>query len=761
MGKKILCLSAGVAGGLAASFAAAEQPNVLIILADDLGYGDLSCYGAEKVKTPNLDRLAEQGLRFTNAHAPAAVCQPSRYAVMTGRYEWRRGKPWDGSYMFDDRHPTLQQVLGKGGYDTAAFGKWHNGWGLGPVDYNDAEVKPGPLESGFGYYFGTPRSHNEPPQVFMENRTMYKRNPSDPLRIIEHNEVVERGLMDWGWGLSEGAKAAHEARPEDEIDLIIAKRAAAFIAQRSQPKASSLKPKDSAVPFFLYVAFVAPHVPISPAKEFLGTSRAGVYGDYLHQLDAATGIVLDALEEQGLAGNTLVIFTSDNGGLYMPSAIEAGHRPNGLLLGQKTDAWCGGNQVPFIVRWPGKVPSGKTSAAFVSLTDIMATVTAAIGIETPRTAIDSLNQLPVFLNPDADSVRNEMIYTGIFGQGLYADGWVYYPFQGSGGMTAHPTQRWGQPFARMRTPNSDLHPDGTLKDNAPPAQLYNIRQDPGQTTNLYREHPERVQTMDKRLNEFLAPPEAPAGDGSTVLISPAAPQKTPVSWNAEVWGDPANFPASGNHYVHNNRNVWLLALGKNGEFPGVSLTLKNRASIWLSGGGALGTGVLILDGGQIQNRSDRNAAVLGRIRVVSRSTLLNISGSLELKTGLSGCGDLQIAAYQQSGSITVGGEDQGYTGNFVLEDSVKDGIRLSVEFGTAFQKAGLRFQNTNRSRLPILQLKGEMHFDSAQLPSRDGGTMDLKPGVYDAAALKANGVLEQSFEDRGGTLTVLRSCTEN
>jgi hypothetical protein len=501
---------------------------------------------------------------------------------------------------------------------------------------------------------------------------------------------------------------------------------------------------------------VAPHVPISPAKEFLGTSRAGTYGDYVQQLDAATGIVLNALEEQGLAENTLVVFTSDNGGLYMPSAIEAGHRPNGGLLGQKTDAWCGGNQVPFIVRWPGKVPSGKTSDAFVSLTDIMATVTAALGVETPETAIDSLNQLPVFLNPDADSVRNEMIFTGIFGQGLYADGWVFYPFQGSGGMTAHPTQRWGQPFARMRTPNSDLHPDGTLKDNAPPAQLYNIRQDPGQTTNLYREHPERVQTMDKRLDEFLAPPEATAGDGSTVLISPAAPAKAPISWNAEVWGDPANVPASGNHYVHNNRNVWLTALGKNGEFPGASLTLKDSASVWLSGGGPLGKGVLVLDGGQIQNRFDRNAVVLGRIRVDSSSNILNISGSLELMGGLSGSGDLQIAAFQNSGKVIVGGVDQGYSGTFVLGDSAKDGAGLDVQFSTAFPKAGLRFQTTNRSRMSVLQLKGNLSFVSVRLSAQNGGMIDLKPGTYDVAALKRAGVNPACLEDQGGTLTVLQ-----
>jgi len=732
--------------------AVAEPPNVVVILADDLGYGDVSCYGATKVSTPNIDALAEQGVRFTAAHAAAAVCQPSRYGVMTGRYEWRRGKTWDGSYMFSDKHPTLQQVLGKAGYDTAAFGKWHNGWGLGPVDYGDNEVKPGPLESGFGYYFGTPRSHNEPPQVFMENRTMYKRDPSDPLRIIEHSEVVKRGLKDWGWGLSEGAKAAHEARPEEEIDLIVAERAAEYL----RDKASSLKSKASSPPpFFLYVAFVAPHVPLSPAKRFLGSSRAGEYGDYLQQLDTSVGVVLDALKSAGLDENTLVIFSSDNGAVYMDSAIAAGHHQNGNLLGQKTDAWCGANQVPFIVRWPGKVPSGKTSGAFISLTDIMATVSAATGVEPPESAVDSLNQLPVFLNPDRDSSRKEMIYTGIFGQGLYSDGWVYYPFQGSGGMTAHPTQRWGQPYAKMGVTNSDLNPDGSLKADAPPAQLYNVRRDPGQTTNLYLENPERVATMKKRLNEFIAPPEAPVGDGSTVSISPDAPVKSPVSWNAEVWGTPAKVPAGGNHYVHDKNNVWLTALGKNGEFSGVSLTVRDNASVWLTDGGSLGKGILVLDGGQLQNRVGRNAVLLGRIRVDSASKIMNIDGNLELKTGLSGTGDLSIAAFQKSGtSVVMGGVDQGYRGTFVLADSAKDGVKLNVEFGTVFPNAGLNYQSGNVNRMPVLQLKGRLSFASVSMPSKNSGMINLEPGNYDAEALLKAGVAKEAVADCGGTLSV-------
>lgn len=734
-----------VVAAVSLSVFAAQKPNVVIILGDDLGYGDLGCYGATKVKTPNIDALAEQGVRFTAAHSPASVCQPSRYGVMAGRYNWRRGKPWDGTYMFEDKYPTLQQVLGKAGYDTAAFGKWHNGWGLGPVDYNK-ELKPGPLESGFDYFFGTPRTHNEPPQVFVENRHVVALDPNDPIRIIEHKEVVERGLKDWGWGLSEGAAAAHAARPQDKIDLIVADRAADYLRAR---------PKDQ--PFFLYVAFVAPHVPISPSPRFQGTSQAGQYGDFLQQLDYSVGVVLDALKDQGFDKNTLVIFSSDNGAVYMHSAVEAGHHQNGNLLGQKTDAWCGGNQVPFIVRWPGNVPVGKTSGAFISLTDIMASVSAATGVDLPKGAgQDSLNQLPVFLNPNAESIRTEMIYTGIFGQGIYSDGWVYYPFQGSGGMTANPSQRWGQSYQSTGMHNGDLNADGSLKDDAPPAQLYNVKNDPGQAVNLYRQNPERAATMQRRLDELIAPPEAPAGDGSTVSISPSAPVKAPISWNGEVWGEPGKVPTIGNYYVHDNKNVWLLALGQNGSFPGASLTLQKDASVWLTGGGALGKGVLVLDGGQIQNRVGRKAVVLGHVRVDSPSKILNIEGDLELKTGLAGSGSLLIESFKNSGTVTIGCMDQGYSGTFILADSAEDGAVLDVEFSEAFPQAGLAFQVANPSRMPVLLLKNDLKFASVAMPAATGGMINLKPGIYDAATLKGAGVSEQAFKNFGGMLRVIR-----
>lgn len=724
---------------------AAQKPNVVVILADDLGYGDLGCYGATKVKTPNIDAFAQQGVRFTDAHSPSGVCQPSRYAVMAGRYNWRRGKPWDGTYMFSEKHPTLQQMLGKAGYDTVMFGKWHNGIGHGPVDFNKT-LNPGPLDSGFDYFFGTPRSHNEPPQVFVENDRVVALDPNDPLRIIEHKEVEERGLKDWGWGLSEGAAAAHKARPEDEIDLIVAERAADYLKKRSKK-----------TPLFLYVAFVAPHVPLSPSEQFKGTSEAGVYGDFLQQLDAAMGTVLKALKNNGYDKNTLVIFTSDNGAVYMRSAVETGHRQNGELLGQKTDAWCGGNQVPFIVRWPGKIPMNRTSDAFMSHTDVMATVSAATGVPLPKGAAeDSLNQWPVWTNPSGESIRNEMVYTGIFGQGLYYKGWVYYPFQGSGGMTAHPTQVWGQSYKSTGMTNSDHHADGTLRANAPGAQLYNVKSDPGQTTNVYGQNPERISAMKARLDALIGPPKTPPGDGSTFSTSSNATKKAPVSWNNAVWGNPAQVPMSGNHYVHDQKDVWLLALGTNGPFPGKTLTLKNDASIWLTGGGMLGKGQLILDGGQIQNRySGRNAVLLGRVRVDAPSKILNIDGSLELKAGLSGEGDLSLSAFQQAGtSVIISGADQGYTGTFVLSDSAADEVALDVDFATAFPKAGLNFESRNSSRMPMLALKETLRFAEVSMPGENGGMVKLPNGTYRADDLKAAGVSGLAYRNLEGTLIV-------
>jgi hypothetical protein len=451
-----------------------------------------------------------------------------------------------------------------------------------------------------------------------------------------------------------------------------------------------------------------------------------------------------------------VIFTSDNGAVYMHSAVEAGHPQNADLLGQKTDAWLGGNQVPFVVRWPGRVPAGVESDALVSVTDIMATVAAATGTDLPPgSAPDSLNQLPVFVDPrSAEPSRNEMVLTGIFGQGILADGWVYYPFQGSGGMTAHPTQRWGQPYEKLGLVNSDHHPDGTRKEDAPPAQLYHLETDPGQTTNLYREHPERAAAMDERLQELLAPPEAPVGDGSTVRIAPTAPRRSPVGWNADIWGDPASIPARLNHYVSGDRDVWLLALGRHGPFNGESLLLRDNATVWLSGSGDLGEGVLVLDGGQVQVRSSGPASVTGRIRVESASRVLVVDGSLELAADLAGTGDLELATYRGSTGATVSGEGREFSGDFVLAGSGADGATLEVAFARPYPGAGLRFQPVPPARRPLLVLSGDLHFASAILPGADGGTVNLLPGLYEAADLREEGVALDAILDQGGSLRI-------
>ena len=236
----------------AAPPAAKPRPNIVILLADDLGYGDVGCYGTTKIRTPRMDRLAEEGVRFSDAHSVAAVCNPSRYSILSGTYLWHAKRKNDYSLYFHDGQVTLPSLLKSAGYRTAALGKWHNGFGRsGDPDWN-GELKPGPLEIGFDYFFGTPRTHNEPPLVFVENHRVVGLDPADPIRIDKtkgpHGEM------------SGGAQAA-AARPDERIDFILAEKAAAFFAEQAQD-----------TPFFLYLAFAAPHVPINPAPEFRGKS---------------------------------------------------------------------------------------------------------------------------------------------------------------------------------------------------------------------------------------------------------------------------------------------------------------------------------------------------------------------------------------------------------------------------------------------------------------------------------------------------------
>lgn len=463
-------------------------PNIVFIIADDLGYRDLGCYGATKIKTPRIDGIARQGLRFTDAHSVCAVCNPSRYSILSGTYFWHAKRKPDYSLYFHEGQVTLPSLLKSAGYHTAALGKWHNGFGRAPEQDWNGELRPGPLEIGFDYFFGTPKTHNEPPLVFVENHRVIGLDPADPIRVDHSPRYGPHGRM---FG---GAKAA-AARPDDRIDFILAEKAEAFLTQQT---------KDA--PFFLYLAFAAPHVPIDPAPEFRDTSQAGLYGDYIQQLDHCTGRVLDALENRGFANNTLLIFTSDNGGMYHRDPLVAGHRCNGELLGQKTDAWEGGHRVPLIARWPGRIPAGAARAELFLQVDVMATLAEAAGVAMPDGASpDGASELAAFCDPQhAPLRRTESELLGTAGFALRQGDWVYIPKQGSGGMTA-PEQKgkpWGQPYAMMGFINSDVDDKGQSKPDAPSTQLYNLKDDLPQHRNVVAQHPDIAARMHARMEEL-------------------------------------------------------------------------------------------------------------------------------------------------------------------------------------------------------------------------------------------------------------------
>lgn len=484
--KKAALLLTGLLGGL---FVQADvKPNVVLIMADDLGVGDVGCYGSEKIKTPNIDRLAEQGMRFTDAHATGAVCTPSRYSILSGRYYWQ---PWNGELLMREEWDLLPEVLHDNGYATGYFGKWHLGWGenvegrshRADIDWNST-LPAGVLECGFDTYFGTPFTHNEAPSVFVLNRKVVGLEADDPLTVLPPDSK-------YIFGKSTGAEKAHRMRPENRIDLMVTHQAQKWIKENSSR------------PFFLNVALVAPHVPLSPGKEFVGKSGLGIYGDFVQQMDWCVGQIFQTLEECGVADNTIVMFTSDNGAVVHREPFGKGHRSNLDWLGQKTDAWEGGVRVPFIVRWPGNVAAGSTTDALFSLADISKTVWDAVGVMPKNdTACDSLSQLPVWLNPQVEPVRTEMLQMGIYGFALRSGDWVYIPRQGSSGVTTDFNQSWPLRIHEMAEMNSDYDEQSRLKPDAPATQLYNLKTDPSQSRNVIRDYPEKAAELESRYKQL-------------------------------------------------------------------------------------------------------------------------------------------------------------------------------------------------------------------------------------------------------------------
>jgi len=430
-------------------------------MADDLGYGDVSCYGATKIKTPSIDRIAKEGMRFTDAHTPAAVCSPTRYGVLTGRYCWRsrlkKGvcRPNDPLLIEKDRM-TVASLLKSAGYRTGCVGKWHLGFGEKKPDWN-GQLKPGPLEVGFDYYFGVPTSNNWPPFVYVENHRVVGRREDEFIEVDDRKEI-------------QGIAAK---RKDEEIALVQTDKVVKFI-ERNKDK-----------PFLLYFATCNVHHPYTPNARFKGSSECGVRGDFIHELDWTVGEVLKTLDRLKLSDNTLIIVTSDNGGEHHESVGRTKHRENGALRGQKADIYEGGHRIPFVARWPGRVRASTTCDEVVCLTDLIATCAAIVGAEVPDNAgEDSYNILPALL----DQKRNKPIREATVhhsGGGMFSirqGQWKLVQGRGSGGFSE---PKFIKP-----------------KQSEPKGQLYNLDKDPAETNNVWSQHPEIVERLTKLLEKY-------------------------------------------------------------------------------------------------------------------------------------------------------------------------------------------------------------------------------------------------------------------
>jgi arylsulfatase A-like enzyme len=471
----------------ASSDAPDGAPNIVLILADDLGWGDLRCYGATKAVTPNCDRLAMEGIRFTDAHSSSAVCSPSRYSVLTGRYAWRT---WLKNGILLEHMPlliepgrlTLPSMLKDYGYATACVGKWHLGWGSDiNADWN-GEVQPGPLEVGFEYFYGIPTSHDSPDRlrVYVEDRRVVGLEPGENLF---DNDTLRRVMRD---------------RPDTAKRLT---RVAVDFIERN---------KDGR--FFLYFPTSNVHMPWTPAKEFKGISDAGEYGDYVSEFDWSVGEILDALDRLDLADNTLVVVTSDNGARNRPD-LTVGHISNGPWRGGKGGVYEAGHRVPFIARWPGRIGAGETSGETICLTDLTATAASIVGYTLEDSqAEDSYDVLPALSGRSAgDPIREATVHHSVTGVFAIRQGrWKLIESQRGGNQEV--AGIWDMVKAEsMSLPLYD--PDtGELIDvwydfqvpgpdpDAPPGQLFDLEADPAESVNLYGEHPEVVE----RLQQLLA-----------------------------------------------------------------------------------------------------------------------------------------------------------------------------------------------------------------------------------------------------------------
>jgi len=500
-------------------YAKAKEPNVIVIYVDDLGYGDLSCQGATKVQTPNIDKLAAEGRRFTDAHSASAVCSPSRYALLTGEYPFRSGS-WGAviptsRLIVDTETLTVGKVFQNKGYATACIGKWHLGFGNEKTNDWSMPLKTGPNQVGFDYYWGVPLVNSFAPFVYVENDMIVGHDEKDPIVFLGYGKnkkdtdvapsptpaFSEKAPNCFG-----GALKAHELYDDEKTGTLLTEKATDWIS------------KNKKNPFFLYFATTNIHHPFTPAKRFQGTSQAGIYGDYIHELDWMVGEIVKSLEKNKLTKNTLIVLTSDNGGMINlggQEAVRQGHKMNGDLLGFKFGVWEGGHRIPFIAKWPGKIPAGSTSDQLICSVDMLATFVALTKQENELSlkGKDSKNILEALTGNTSITVREELVLapSQTTHLSLRKGDWMYIPAQGSGGFkgtkVGHHTL--GGPAAAnyIGSINSDMK-DGHILPNAPQAQLYNLKKDKYQTVNVYNEHPDIVEQMKANLERLKKRPSA-------------------------------------------------------------------------------------------------------------------------------------------------------------------------------------------------------------------------------------------------------------
>ena len=468
-----------------------KNPNIVIIFADDLGYGDFGCFGAEKIPTPNVDGLAEQGICFTDAHASSAVCTPSRYGLLTGRYCWRTwltdgvidgfGKP-----VIDGKRLTLPAMLKTQGYDTCMVGKWHLGFRYttkngndyheeigsdgklsGPDRYTGFEIdytKPftnGPVDRGFDSFFGITGSLDMAPYCFIEN----DRTVGIPDREKEiYYQQQRKGLQTEDW-------------KDEEVDITFARKACEYIENHTSDNPDN--------PFFLYVAPASPHRPCDVRPDFvIGKSQAGDRGDMVVLFDWIVGQVRETIDRLGLTDDTLFIVTSDNGArLTCYDGDDYGHKSNGDWRGQKADIWEGGHREPLVIRWPGNIEPGTHRDDFICLTDIMTTIADITGCQIPKAAAEDSRSFAHALAGAPPTKREPIVHQSV--SGLFSirdESWKLILGLGSGGFT--------QPRHEDPVPNG------------PAGQLYNLEKDPREQHNLWLEYPDKVEELTEIFLKF-------------------------------------------------------------------------------------------------------------------------------------------------------------------------------------------------------------------------------------------------------------------